>query len=94
MEFGRFPCGSLHVRFTHVADAWPTWARTEDVQARLAQNWPPLGEPVAGEVSFSRQWYRARNLPEGVENGRLRSMCYDNDRNRVVGDDLNLAAAQ
>ena len=29
MQWGQYPCGSLRVRFIHVADGYPTWARTD-----------------------------------------------------------------
>ncbi len=91
MEWGQYPCGTLRVRFTHVADDWPTWARHESTRARLAQSWPAIGEVAAGEVSLSRQWFAAGHLPRGVDNGALISACMDDERERVIGDDLNLA---
>lgn len=92
MEWGQYPCGSLRVRFTHVGDDWPSWARSEATRQRLAMDWPPVGETANGSVSFSRQWYRARDLPPGAVNGALRSVCYDAGRERVIGNDLDLAA--
>jgi hypothetical protein len=94
MEWGRFPCGTLHVRFSHVADDWPSWAQTEGVRARLAATLPAAGQAANGEVSLSRQWYRPFDLPEGVQNGALRSICYNEERNRVTGNDLVLFADQ
>lgn len=90
MEWGRFPCGSLRVQFTHVASAWPSWARAETTRSRLAANWPPNGATADGTVSLSRQWYQRSALPAGFENGRLRSLCYDASRQQVTGTDLNL----
>lgn len=89
MEFGQFPCGSLRVTFTHVADAPPTWARTDAARQRVDATWAPIGVPLTGQVTLGRQWFR--QAPEGVQNGSLRSLCTDNARN-VIGDDLNLNA--
>ncbi|MBX3428812.1 MAG: hypothetical protein KF779_04450 [Hyphomonadaceae bacterium] len=91
MEFGQFDCGSLRVRFTHIADAWPTWALTEDARERIDATWAPIGVPLSGEVTLGRQWFRRGAVPPGVENGALRSLCLDGAHN-VVGDDLNLNA--
>lgn len=91
MQWGDYACGSLHVRFTHVADAYPTWARTPAAQQRVDSNWAPIGTPIAGEVSLSRQWYRTNLLPSGETNGALKSLCLDAAQN-VTGDDLNLNA--
>jgi hypothetical protein len=89
MEFGRFPCGTLRVHFTHVADDWPTWARGDAARARLAANWPQPGESGEGTVSLGRQWYREDSVPRGFENGSLQSLCYQRER-RVADDDLDL----
>lgn len=91
MEFGQFPCGSVQVRFTHVADTWPTWARTEEARQRVDATWAPAGVPMTGQVTLGRQWFRQGLAPPGVQNGGLRSLCLDGARN-VVGDDLNLNA--
>lgn len=88
---GQFPCGSLHVRFTHVGDAWPSWARTPGLRARVTAAWGELGEMRQGEVTLSRQWFR--RPPPGQANGALRSLCYDATRQRVTGDDLNLSSS-
>ena len=93
VQHGQFACGSLQVRFTHVADAWPSWARTENARARIAQAWTPLGQEGAGTVSMSRQWFRPGQIPAGVINGQLRSLCYDPDDREVYGEDMELAAA-
>jgi hypothetical protein len=93
IEFGRFPCGSLRVRFTHVANDWPTWARGEATRARLAANWPQPGESGEGVVSLGRQWYRADDVPTGFQNGSLRSLCYERER-RVADDDLDLSVTR
>ncbi len=92
MEWGRFPCGTLQVQFTHVANEWPSWARAEATRARLAQNWPAPGVSGQGAVSLSRVWYSRRQLPDGVSNGGLTSACYDASRQQIVGDDLTLNA--
>lgn len=93
MQFGQFECGSLQVRFTHVADAWPSWARTENARARIAQNWAPLGQTGEGAVSMSRRWYRPNQTPTGEINGQMRSLCYDDDNGEVRGEDMELSAA-
>ena len=93
MEWGEFACGSLRVRFTHVANEWPAWARTESARARMAETWAPLGTGVAGTVSLGRQWFRPTEVPSGMSrNGGLRSLCYDAARERITGDDLDLSA--
>jgi hypothetical protein len=51
-----------------------------------------MGAVSEGTVSLSRQWFRHDRLPRGSRNGELRSICYDAQRQRVVGDDLNLQA--
>lgn len=56
-------CGSVRVRFTHVADAPPSWARTESSLARWQAASAPLGEVRAGSVSLARR------------NGGLASLC-------------------
>jgi hypothetical protein len=93
LEFGDYPCGNLRVRFTHVADAWPTWARTPGAQARIQQAAAPLGVVAAGTVTLRRQWFRHGSTPEGRENGALASVCYDAERQEMSGGDLNLSAA-
>ena len=92
MQFGQFACGSLHVRFTHVADAWPTWARTGAARQRVDATWAPVGVPINGEVTLGRQWFRHGAAPPGIQNGAMRSLCLDSSRQNVVGDDLNLNA--
>jgi hypothetical protein len=95
MEWGDFSCGSLHVAFTHVADDWPTWARSETARARIAAAWAPPGALSEGSVSLSRQWFRHGQLPpDRTANGELRSVCYDSAHQRVVGDDLELTPAR
>lgn len=89
LEFGQFDCGSVRVTFTHVADAWPTWARTEAARQRVDATWAPVGVPLTGQVTLGRQWFRQGAAPPGVESGGLRSLCLDGARN-VIGDDLNL----
>lgn len=91
LEFGQFDCGSVRVTFTHVADAWPTWARTEAARQRVDATWAPAGVPLTGQVTLGRQWFRQGAAPPGVESGGLRSLCLDSARN-VIGDDLNLNA--
>ncbi|WP_395648065.1 hypothetical protein [Terricaulis sp.] len=93
LEFGNYPCGSLRVSFTHTADDWPSWARAERTRSRLAESWPQPGVQSSGTVTLSRQWYRENQVPAGVRNGALKSVCYDASRQRVIGDDLDLAAA-
>ena len=91
MEWGHFQCGTLQVRFTHAAPDAPSWARTADARARVAQtaDAPQSGE---GVVTLGRQWFRQSALPAGVTNGSLNSVCYDATHKNVVGNDLNLNA--
>jgi hypothetical protein len=91
LEFGQFDCGSVRVTFTHVADTWPTWARTEAARQRVDATWAPAGVPLTGQVTLGRQWFRQGAAPPGVQSGGLRSLCLDSARN-VIGDDLNLNA--
>jgi hypothetical protein len=91
MEFGQFECGNLRVSFTHVADTWPTWARTDAARQRVDATWAPPAVPISGQVTLSRQWFRRGAIPPGIQNGGLRSLCLDDARN-VIGDDLNLNA--
>ncbi|MEZ5996187.1 MAG: hypothetical protein R3C25_10580 [Hyphomonadaceae bacterium] len=91
MQWGDFPCGSLHVRFTHVADTWPNWARTQSAQERVLAAWGPIGAVADGEVTLGRQWFAPRRVPSGVVNGSLRSVCLDETRENVIGDDLALS---
>lgn len=93
MQWGQYPCGSLHVRFTHVADAYPTWARTPAARQRVDGAWGMTGTASAGEVSLSRHWYRPNLLPSGETNGALKSLCLDGAQN-VIGDDLTLAPVE
>jgi hypothetical protein len=93
MEWGQYDCGSLHVRFTHVADNWPAWARSEAARERVAATWGPVGVASEGTVTLGRQWFRRDQLPSDRSNGELRSVCYDDSRQRVVGDDLELTPA-
>ena len=90
MEWGQFPCGNLRVRFAHVSDDWPSWARAEATRARLAQTWPALGGAVEGQVTLSRRWYAARERQRDIGHGELASICFDANRNRIIGDDLEL----
>lgn len=90
LEWGQFPCGNLRVRFTHVADAWPVWARTEGARERLASTYGDIGAVADGYVTLGRQWFRQGQLPSGRVNGELRSLCYDGATRQVTGDDLDL----
>ena len=90
MEWGQFPCGNLRVRFAHVSDGWPSWARTEATRARLAETWPPPGAEAEGVVTLSRRWY-SEPTRNGEGRGELASMCYVNGR--LAGDDFALFAA-
>lgn len=92
MEWGQYQCGTLRVRFTHVADNYPTWARTQSARERADTTWGQVGALSEGEVSLSRQWYRPNLLPSGETNGALKSLCLDANQN-VTGDDLNLSAS-
>jgi hypothetical protein len=90
LEFGRFPCGNLLVRFTHAADALPAWARTEGARERVEAA-APVGQTAEGAVTLRRQWFRRNMLPRHRVNGALQSACYDPDTG-VTSDDLTLAA--
>lgn len=92
MEFGAYACGTLQVRFTHVADGWPSWARTSAAQVRVAETWAAPGALAEGGVSMSRQWF-AGAPPDGRENGQLRSLCYDERAREVRGEDMEISAA-
>jgi len=94
MEWGEYPCGTLRVRFSHVSDTWPSWARTEATRERLAGSWPAVGAPAQGSVSLGRIWYARASLPVGFQNGALMSACYDSSRRQIVGDDLNLTVQE
>ncbi len=91
MEWGQYPCGNLRVRFTHVADGWPAWARTQSARTRFAAAYGDVGVPAEGQVTLGRQWFRQGQLPSGRVNGALRSLCYDAATREVAGDDLNLS---
>lgn len=93
MDWVQSDCGNLRVRFSHVANDWPSWARTDTTRRRLAEIWPANGEPAEGAVTLSRQWYSTAALPRGQRNGALHSVCFDPQRQRVIGDDLTLFAA-
>jgi hypothetical protein len=91
LEWGQYECGSLLVRFTHAADAWPSWATTQQVQQRLGQLWGALGAPAQGVVTLGRQWFRPGREPDGVMNGALRSICLNAEREAMAGGDLDLS---
>jgi len=90
-QFGQYPCGSMRVTFRHVADNWPTWARTEAARQRVDATWAPPGVPLTGTVTLGRQWFAQNAVPSGIQNGSLRSLCLDASR-QVSGDDLDLNA--
>lgn len=92
VEHGDFPCGTLLVRFTHAAEAWPAWAASQRSQERVAQAWGAPGGIGEGLVTMSRQWF-SDTPPDGRGNGQLRSLCYDTREREVSGDDLELYAA-
>lgn len=94
LEAGNFQCGSLRVAFAHSADTWPSWARTENAQTRVAQAWGAPGATGEGSVSLGRLWYRHGSVPADMrENGELRSACFDEAERAVVGEDLELSPA-
>jgi hypothetical protein len=86
MEFGSFACGNLLVRFSHVADDWPAWARTESARAEVEAASTALGVLAEGAVSLRRQWFRRDAVPRGQANGALRSACYDQETGATSGD--------
>lgn len=92
LEWGDFACGSLRVSFAHVADAWPSWARTTAAQERVAAAWGPLNVAGPGTVSLGRLWYRHGQIPSDMrQNGELRSLCVDQSRGQIVGEDLEMS---
>ncbi|MBY0565193.1 MAG: hypothetical protein K2P58_13555 [Hyphomonadaceae bacterium] len=94
MQWGEFSCGNLRVQFTHVADDWPSWARSEESRRRVAQRWGAVGVSAPGFVTLARQWFRPEQMPaDMLRNGELRSVCFDEQRRTVIGDDLTLGAA-
>lgn len=94
VEWVQSNCGNLRVRFSHVSDEWPSWARSETTRLRMATQWPALGYVAEGTVTLSRQWYSDRERPRDTPNGALRSVCYDQSRARIIGDDLVLFVEQ
>lgn len=91
IEWGQSACGNLRVAFTHVAEAWPIWARTDGVRSRIAEGFGPLGVVATGNVTLGRQWFRPNEVPNDMpRNGALRSVCFDAQHQRIVGDDLTL----
>lgn len=93
MQTGQFACGTLRVSFTHTADGWPSWARTENARQRVASAWAPIGDVSPGSVTLARQWFHPRRVPaDAPSNGALRSACMDASRQRVTGDDLNMSS--
>ncbi|HRK64984.1 MAG TPA: hypothetical protein PLN53_11360 [Terricaulis sp.] len=88
MEWGQYECGNLRVRFEHVGDDWPSWARAQATRDRLAQSWPAVGAPAQGTVTLSRRWFS--ESANGMGRGELASVCYDANRRRILGDDLEL----
>jgi hypothetical protein len=91
-ELGDFDCGTLRARFAHIADAWPSWARTQASRARIAETWGPIGVQGEASVSMSRQWF-SDHPSDGRENGQLRSLCYDDEARQVRGEDMELYPA-
>ena len=91
VQFGDFACGTVQVRFTHVADDWPSWARAESARTRIAETWAPLDGAGQGSVTMSRQWFLL-DPTDGRGNGQLRSLCYDAVERAVNGEDMELAA--
>lgn len=95
MEYGQFDCGSLRVTFTHGSDDWPNWARTQTARERVGEVWAPPGGVAEGTVSLGRQWFRRAVMPSDMrQNGELRSLCYDTERQQVVGEDMQLSPAR
>jgi hypothetical protein len=90
MEWGAFDCGSLRVRFTHVADDWPAWATSPAARDRVAEAMLPPGVVGAGVVSLSRHWFARSNRAAAEANGALRSVCFDEVRQSGINGDLDL----
>lgn len=93
-ERGAFPCGSVRVRFSHVGDAWPSWAASEAARRYVAAAGASPGEASEGSVSLSRRWYARDILPARIVNGSLGSLCYDARRDLYRGDDFIFIAAR
>lgn len=94
MEWGQYPCGTLRVRFTHVADAWPAWASSASTRDRVEATYGALGLQKEGVVTLGRQWFARGEVPADMAaNGDLRSLCYDDARENIVGTDLDLDPA-
>lgn len=91
LEWGQYDCGSLRVRFTHMAESWPAWATTPQMQQRLGEMWGALGTPAQGAVTLGRQWFQPGREPSGVANGALRSICLNANRETVAEGDLSLS---
>lgn len=90
LEWGEYPCGSVRVAFSHVADDWPSWITSEGARQRL-DYWQQPNVSATGAVTLGRHWYRETEVPADMNrNGGLRSLCYDSARRRSSGDDFRL----
>jgi|GEM_PF-1966180 len=91
-ERGDFPCGKLKVHFTFAPPSHLSWASSESLRASAMQFLDPPAEG-RGTLTLSREWFGEGQLPDGMVNGSLQSVCFDN-HNRVLGNDLTLAAGR
>jgi hypothetical protein len=91
MEWGSFPCGHLKAHFSFDSPDHPSWATSASARARALE---ALGPSARGQgaVTLSREWYNEDQVPQGVVNGSLQSVCFDAQHARILGNDLMLAA--
>jgi hypothetical protein len=73
---------ALRVDFSHTADAYPSWMRTEAVRERYASRLPPLG--ISHSTVFLYRIWRKGQHPEknAPRSGVLEQFCYDPVHNR------------
>jgi len=64
---GDYRCGSALVRFTHIADTPPDWARTENARARWQTAVAPVGQVSHGTVTLSRRGDELRSTCEPAD---------------------------
>jgi hypothetical protein len=91
MEWGSFPCGHLKAHFSFDSPDHTSWATSPGARAVVVE---ALGPSARGQgaVTLSREWYSEEQVPQGVVNGSLQSICFDTQHTRILGDDLTLTA--
>jgi len=83
----------LRVDFSHTADDYPSWMRTEAVRARYASRLPPLGIAYSS-VSLYRIWRKSEDPAENApRSGKLEQWCYDYVHNRPMHCSIDLNRA-